>query len=111
MFLATSELAPAVVLPASSRVGSPVERPVFGSAFAGTGQAKSTPVPALLTVPVESGWTGVGAGEALGETAALGEGDDWSAQAMVVGKSRAQIATAIFLLLGIRNASILAFLN
>src|SRR5260221_4804044 len=60
-FLISSLFAPAVVLPASSIVGSPVLRPVFGSAFAGIGQIRSTPVPPLAPVAGESGCCGGGA--------------------------------------------------
>src|SRR5258708_18168419 len=58
-FLTISELAPTVVLPASSTVGSPVVRLVLGSVLAGWGQAKSMPVPLLLAVAVEAGPTRV----------------------------------------------------
>src|SRR5258707_15167645 len=54
-FLTISELAPTVVLPASSTVGSPVVRLVLGSVLAGWGQAKSMPVPLFLAVAVGSG--------------------------------------------------------
>jgi hypothetical protein len=74
-FLTISEFAPIVVLPASSVVGSPVVKLVFGSVFAGAGQVKSTPVPLLLTVAVESGPTGVADGDAAGLAEATGDGD------------------------------------
>src|ERR1700739_595779 len=74
-FLTSSELAPTVVLPASSMVASPVVRPVLGSVLAGWGQAKSTPVPLLLAVAVESGATGVADGVAAGLAATAGDAD------------------------------------
>src|SRR5947209_309926 len=68
----SSEPTHAVVLPASSNVGSPVPTPVFGSDLAGAGQARSTPVPLLLTVPVELGATEVAEAAACGAGLAAG---------------------------------------
>src|SRR5580700_11179072 len=84
-FLTSSELAPTVVLPASSMVGSPVLRLVFGSVLAGWGQAKSMPVPLLLAVAVESGPTGVAAG--LAETEGDADGLAFWATAVSAAKT------------------------
>src|SRR5258707_1854701 len=91
-FLTNSELAPTVVFPASSIVGSPVLRLVLGSVLAGAGQIRSMPVPLLLAVAVESGPTGVGDGDAAGVVAVAGdpEGLAFCATADAVAKTAKQ---------------------
>src|SRR5258707_8758167 len=87
-FLTISELAPTVVLPASSTVGSPVVRLVLGSVLAGWGQAKSMPVPLLLAVAVESGPTGVADGVAAGLAETAGDADGLAFWATAVSAAK-----------------------